>query len=264
MTNERGSNQANPGSPERRSNSALETVTALSQQQDQQDGEDRHRGSRGLNSSPSPTTAQDPFCMVPTIHVNAKYSRYSSQQWKNLPFITNVLLSSQLPLPHTQERRTSRTGVHRAKSSSRSLPCRASAGAPAVPIQGTSKLTASKEPGCPTRSLWSLRAAWPYLCASHLHRSSQPPRNHHAAHTTSCPSFPLSAHGTCFLPTLCPGQAWITHWQERWCKRAAERLCDTLGSHPRTNVKCSTYFKSVFKDIFVCCGLYIQRNIIWS
>ena len=33
-----------------------------------------------MNSSPSPATAQDPFCMVLTIHVNAKYSRYSSQQ----------------------------------------------------------------------------------------------------------------------------------------------------------------------------------------
>ena len=74
----------------------------------------------------------------------------------------------------------------------------------------------------------------------------------------------LSAHGACFLPTLCPGQARITHSQERWCKRAAERLCDTLGSHPRTNVKCSTYFKSVFKDVFVCCSLYNQWNIIWS
>lgn len=92
--------------------------------------------------------------------------------------------------------------MHRAKSSSWSLPCRASAGAPAGPIQGTSRLTASKEPGCPTRSLWSHRAAWPYLCASHLHRSSQPPRNNHAAHMSSCPSFPLSAHGTRFLPTL--------------------------------------------------------------
>ena len=119
---------------------------------------------------------------------------------KESPFHYQLPLSSELPIPHTQERSISRTGVHRAESSSPSLPGRASARAPAVPTEGTSKLMASEEPGCPSRCLWAHGAAWPYLCASHLHRSSQPPRSYHEAHRTSCPSFLLRAQGTPFPP----------------------------------------------------------------
>ena len=103
----------------------------------------------------------------------------------------------------------------------------------------------------------------PPLLVNEKNWSGQPPWDSHTAHMTGRPGCLPSARGTPSLPHLCPGQSRRTQVRN-WCRRVAKSLHDTLGSHPRKNVKCSTYFQSMCKDIFLCCGLYIQWNIIWS
>lgn len=88
----------------------------------------------------------------------------------------------------------------------------------------------------------------PQWCPHRASQSWRPPR---------MPDIILATPQDPFLSRLCPGQARITQLEKRPCMRVVESPHDTLGSRPRKSIKRSTHFKSVFKDIFLCCGLYI-------
>lgn len=153
-------------------------------------------------------------------------------------FHDHFLLSSQLPIPHSQERRRPEEGCT-VMSSSWSPSWRATARAPVGSTQGISKLMAFPSSPIPFATIVNEKTVDPATQGQpHSHRTS--PGLH-----TQCP----------FLPCLCPGWDRTTQLQRTWCRRVKERLCDTLRSHPGTNIKCSTYFKSVFQDLFLCLGL---------
>ena len=123
-------------------------------------------------NSPTLTTAQDLLCVVLTRHVNAKCGRYFSQQWKNLPFITNSLCHQNF-LFHTLKK-----GVY--------------------PGQGCT------EPSPPPRHCPAEPVQGPQRCPQRAPQNWWPPRSQ-AAHQGACG--PMGLPGLTSAPLTSTGQA---------------------------------------------------------